>query len=417
MSASAIWDAMDPVLEAPGRRADRGSGGADAPGEGSADRIGAPPPEAGDRLVGRLRRGAGLGGLLWVALLTRILDGGGQNGDVARLLLLAVLVLLPLGLALLAEAGGAEAIRFANPALGLVLPAAGWLVAASLLRPTGLGSGMLAAPWLGVAAWVLGAALWRSPARGWLEWRRGSGGPRVGGSGRPRLGGSGLAALLEIARLTALLFWLVGAAWLLASRLDLHLGYGPLIARLTAAHFHVAGFAATLLAWRMGLERVGGRRPAERGASVAVGLALLAVPLGMPLVAGGIMLGGRSGPARILELAGSGLLTIGLLALALQQALGIASRFDRPGASWLMRGSSASLVVSMPLAFAYAMRLPGLDIPRMLAWHARLNVLGFALCGLLAWTLEARASRPSTGRLPGSAAGHRAGARASDRKP
>jgi hypothetical protein len=417
MSAIQIWDAMDRAIQTPSTRA----------------------PEFGLRsgtgLPQYLRFGALLGGMLWLVLLAVPLDGGDMAGEVSRLLLLAILVMLPLGLSLWVEApwdgrpwdGGlrgetplGESVLSAfsrhsprlrlSPIFGLLLPAAAWLAAAALVWPVGRAAGLLATPWLLAATWIAVA-----------EWTQGFRRLRsVRG-----LGDLGVRekVLFEIASAAAMAFWWVGAGWFLLGRAGIDLGYGPLVARLTAVHFHVAGFAASTLALltasalmgqrRTERQRVTGRERghagqadlgsqpgahlgvvrkarAEAGAvtRMACGLALLAVPLGMPMVAAGITLGSQSELARGMEVGGSAILAAGLLALAALQALFIAPRMRSRWAGRLLWISSLSLLVSMPLALGYGLRLAGLGIPQMLTWHGRLNALGFALCGLAGWGLD-----------------------------
>lgn len=416
MSAIQIWDAMDRAIKTPPARA----------------------PEFGLRpgtgLPQNLSFGALLGGMLWLVLLAVPLDGGDMAGEVSRFLLLAILVMLPLGLSLWVDAPGGECPFGENissapsrhaprlrlsPAFGLLLPAAAWLGAAALVWPVGRAAGLLATPWLVAAAWIAVSG-W---TQGYLRFRTSRGAGSIGFRE---------TILFEIASAAALLFWWVGAFWFLLGRTGIDLGYGPLVARLTAVHFHVAGFAASTLALMTASALMGQRGPARErdhvgqadlgsqpgarlgiarkaGAEagpftrMACGLALLAVPLGMPLVAAGITLGSQSGLARGMEVGGSAILAAGLLALAALQALYVAPRMRSRWAGRLLRISSLSLLVSMPLALGYGLRLPGLGIPQMLAWHGRLNALGFALCGLVAWVVELRRQgQPSPIRAAGS---------------
>ena len=59
---------------------------------------------------------------------------------------------------------------------------------------------------------------------------------------------------------------------------------------------------------------------------------------------------------------------------------------------WAVVG--VSLMIGMALAFLYAARpyfalLPWLDLPWMRALHGTANALGFALCAILGWRIEA----------------------------
>ncbi len=398
-----------------------------------------------DPVLRRLQSAALLGALAWLALLPVPVDGGGMSGAVSRWSMLALLVVVPLGMALLVEARDASIGRASEDAqdparadqrsgrdlpagLGLLLPAAGGLASASLLMPTGPAAGILALPWIGLALGVTGHR-GRQLLADALD--------RGDGSGRGRV----MVSLGWPARLAdatwwaercawiALLWWSVGAAWLLATRLALDLGYGALVARLTVAHFHYAGFGAAVLVVMAGRWLRQGRPGAAKAAeSDSIGLrsrrrrdgvatlglwmGTAAVALAFPLVAAGIGLGplteagaapagGLAGSldpswigrlARGLEVAGALGMGLGLLAIGALQLWWIAPSLASPFARWLMRVSGLGAAIAMPLAMGYGLRLAGLDIARMLSWHGRVNAIFFVLCGILAWTLESRRS-------------------------
>jgi hypothetical protein len=174
----------------------------------------------------------------------------------------------------------------------------------------------------------------------------------------------------------------VGGFWLLFSRAGRPLlDFGEPLVTLTAIHFHYMTLAALLIggitgrflrraaagAWRL-------YRPAAAGLIVAP-----------PLIALGITF------SLALEAAATILLALSLLLLA---ALTLARVLPALGRSWpaaLLTLSAAAVVAAMLLATAYATgRLTGawsLPIPTMVRLHGWLNALGFALPGLLAWTL------------------------------
>ena len=64
----------------------------------------------------------------------------------------------------------------------------------------------------------------------------------------------------------------------------------------------------------------------------------------------------------------------------------------------LLAASAASVLAGMAAALAYAVGEfagdPVISLGQMARIHGPLNGLGFALCGLLGWTLDARNSRP-----------------------
>jgi hypothetical protein len=174
--------------------------------------------------------------------------------------------------------------------------------------------------------------------------------------------------------IAAVLFLAVGGLWLFASCAGADpFGFGEPIIRLTAIHFHYAGFVLTTIAARV----------AQWYDRPAVTAAMLAVPVGIPLVALGIALRSPAG-----ELAATLLLASAAIALAvLQFVAAVQSR--NPQALALLGVASISLGTAMVLAFLYAFgrfqNEPALDIPVMIATHGLLNAVGFSLCGLLGW--------------------------------
>jgi protein-S-isoprenylcysteine O-methyltransferase Ste14 len=74
--------------------------------------------------------------------------------------------------------------------------------------------------------------------------------------------------------------------------------------------------------------------------------------------------------------------------------LGVIPSLRTRAARALLAVSSAAVLACMALAGVYALgeylRTGWLSIPEMARTHGALNALGFALCGLLAWTLEGR---------------------------
>jgi hypothetical protein len=178
-------------------------------------------------------------------------------------------------------------------------------------------------------------------------------------------------AAVEVAALTALVAPLAAGVALVAERAGYELfGFSLPILALTVPHLHYAGLVAALVA---GLTaRATGR-----------GTAALAVPAGVALVLAGFFLG------EFVELAGAVVLTAGLWLAGWQTW-----RTVRPGAAdravrVLLAVSSGILVVTMPLALAWAggraFDLPHPSVAWMVATHGVLNALGFAVCAVLAW--------------------------------
>lgn len=152
----------------------------------------------------------------------------------------------------------------------------------------------------------------------------------------------------------------VGALWFTAARGGFPLfGFSGLIVLLTAAHFHYAGWALSVIA-----SRLAERRPSRWTRAAAMG-----VLAGMPLVAAGITW------SPLLEWLGAWFMAasaalVACLQLAERRPLGILS--------------SLCLLAGMALAVVYSRQeyLGQGDLVPMLRYHSTLNALGFAWAGL-----------------------------------
>lgn len=293
----------------------------------------------------------------------------GQLTLVDLLLLLAPVVIVPLGLRLVPLRG-----RWATRMLRL----------ARLVQPFGAVAAVMA--FLLPQGWIAGVI-----ALGWLV-------PCVLASL------AGLVELLEprtwrpvqLVSAAALAYLSVGAAWLVASRAGMRLGFSPAIVELTGVHFHYAGFAATLLA---ALALVALRNARQTVRWLAATAALMVV-VGTPITAVGITT--RSAAATI---AGPVLLAGGILTIAGITAFVITPALENAAGRWLLRLSAAGVVLPMLLGVDYAVSrvfaIPALDLPWMAAIHGDLNALAFALPGLLGWTLVSEErNRPSGDSIP-----------------
>jgi hypothetical protein len=272
---------------------------------------------------------------------------------VVPLLLLAPLVLVPLGLRLLAVAAPGSAPSFALQAAAI--PAA-IALAIGFILPQGPLAAAFALPWLtvtGLIAGVAGLRVLHDPARLRL-------GPRV-------------------ATDAAVAYLAIGASFAVTDRLGVRpFGFAPEIILLTAVHFHFAGFILPL-AGALALHR-----RASRGLELALGFVIIGIPttavgfFGFPLV-------NWAGSMRV----ATGGFGIGLGTLA------VSRRMTSHVATVLAAIGGVSLVLAMPLAATYATgTLTGaawLDLALMARIHGGLNALGFALSVVLAWTFERRA--------------------------
>jgi hypothetical protein len=173
---------------------------------------------------------------------------------------------------------------------------------------------------------------------------------------------------------------IVGAGWLVLARLgERPLDYAHAIVHATAVHFHYAGFVLPILALQWLRDRP----------SIHRYLVLAGVLTGVPMVAAGITLSafGIHWPELIAVwffVAVCGWFAVTQLEHAQDQA----DRIIR----WLLVVSSLSLILAMTLAFLYATgnywRLEWLDIPLMLRTHGPIQVFGFALPCVIAWTMR-----------------------------
>lgn len=276
---------------------------------------------------------------------------------IVPLLLLAPLVVVPLGYRLLEMASPGS--RPPAVILRLMPVAAGLLLVSYWLLPAGAVAAAFATPWLAITASVAlaaGARFVRDPDRF-----------------RPGVRHATDAAVALLA---------VGATFAVIDRLGVRpFDFSVTVILLTAVHFHFAGFVLPLagaLAY--------GRRP-SRWLEVALG----AIVIGIPVTALGF-LGLPFANWVGAMLTASGGLVIGLATIAVARTL------LRRSAVALALVAGASLVVSMPMAVIYATQTlfgtAWLDIGIMVALHGSLNALGFSLAVMVAWTIERRALTP-----------------------
>ena len=275
-------------------------------------------------------------------------------GPLDGVVLAAVLVVTPLALVNLGTRPKLTG------AVAWMQPVAGAACAVSFVMPVGPVAGALVAPWMGLSLLALGLGI-SQLAR-----------VRSMDATRERVSETCFAA--------ALLYFPVGAVWLVASRLGAApFGFDPLIVLLTAVHFHYAGLAAPVIAGLV-IARVTSTSWIVRA---AIALAALAVTIGQPLVAAGIAASPEIG------LVGACLLASGIIALA---ALSLASVLRAlPGVlpKLLLAVSAISALLSMPLAVLWAWgEVTGqraIDMLWMVRIHGMANAHGFTLCGLLAF--------------------------------
>lgn len=248
----------------------------------------------------------------------------------------------------------------------------------SLTMPEGAGAGAVASLWLAVCvcATVGGVAL-----VGWVA--------------------SGDASAVELVRwplaivtmAVALGFLTVGGAWLVVSCLGLRpFDLSTDIVRLTAVHFHYAGFGMALLA-------ATGLACADWMASrVALSLGSVAAIAGPPIVALGFV-----ADSALAQVGGAVVVTVAawaigfgtfLLATSSTQARVVPS-WERGLAQWagriLLVLSALSPVLPMLLAVQWALAqhvsVPALSVHDMANTHGVINGIGFVIGGLAGWLL------------------------------
>lgn len=297
-----------------------------------------------------------VGAAVWIAAMAVLRPPLSEPLWVQSLLMLAPLVLIPLGLRLMPEVpkSGWPRQVWRTVILGH-LPAAlllGW----SYLRPQGLVAAILALPWLAITGMLALIGLERL-------WRY------------------GLRAPDALCIDASLVYVVIGAIWVVCDRLGVRpLNLGSMIVLLTAVHFHYAGFILPLLTGCAG-RQINGYMAHLAGSGVI---------LSVPLVAMGITSTQLAFKPWIECLAALCMATSGILTAILY--LRLARR--RSAGAWpscLWRIAALSLLLGMAFAVLYGLRfyfpVPVLTISHMQMVHGTANAIGFGGSGMLAWTL------------------------------
>lgn len=180
---------------------------------------------------------------------------------------------------------------------------------------------------------------------------------------------------------------LVGALWLLASRLGLQpVGFHEPIVLLTAIHFHYAGLMAAVLA-ALVVSRLG-----PGLASLGVRVALACAVLGPGLLGLAFLAGPKW------KLAAVGLMVVGECGVALGTFRIGLSDAGAIGGRLLLAGS-ACVIFGMALAGIWAVGEYPLhafvNLGQMARYHGVLNSVGFGLCSLVGWTFLRSKSLPA----------------------
>lgn len=290
---------------------------------------------------------------------------------VERLLVLGPAVGIPLGLSLSWHGVMARRDQRWLRAAVRAQPVFALFAVASVLFPAGARAALVSAPWTLYCACVglLGAV------RAWARFRAS---PSILRDPRFALD-------------AALLYLPVGGLWNTLARAGSRpLGFEDAIVRLTAVHFHFAGWVAPLFAARVAIAMRDDPRASEGERRLSL-VALWITVLGPGLVGGAITVSQVSS-TRVVELVSAVILALTLLVLGVL-TVRVSWRATRSRlARVMLSASSAMLVLTMALAVSYAWaRVSGAlwpSIPFMARWHGTANALGYAGLGLLGWCIE-----------------------------
>jgi hypothetical protein len=315
-----------------------------------------------------MRRKALAGAAVWIFLAAASQLQWIRLAIIELLFLLGPLVVVPLGLGLAAESMAEKRIVFLTWLAGMLQFPAAMFAAASFWLPPGKAAAVVALPWLAYGC-LIGLCGFVSMLRGGFS-------------------------KLETACVTTSFFYLpVGCAWFIASRLGFTpMGFQEPIVLLTAVHFHLAGFAAPLLAMA-GASVAETRSVATQKLFRVVAIGVLAGP---GLLAAGFVIG----PA--CKLAMACLVACSAIGLSLFFLAGI--RTLRPRLTQVLVAASAvSVLFAMTLAAIWAIGefplQPFIHLEEMARIHGTANAFGFVLCGLVGWTV-AGPHGPSLNRGP-----------------
>ena len=307
------------------------------------------------RLRAFATRSAAAGAVVWLLLLLTATADSRETELIHKIVFFAVLVIVPLGLSLVLR-GRPEGSTALFRAAVMVQPVAALATVAAFYLEKGLPSAALSVAWLIFTSTV---ALF----------------------GLTRLLTRGLYPLEESSIDAGLLYLPVAAGWLVIYRYGIQpFDYGETIILLTVVHFHFAGFAAPIIAGRVGRVVAASLRRSRKLFPIIV-FALVAA---MPLVAAGITF------SPWLGLMGTLLLATGLVLLAVLTVSRVVPEVMSLGVRALLTIGAASSCAAMVLACLYSSSIVAhvviLRIPTMALSHGLLNSFGFAAASLLAWS-------------------------------
>lgn len=334
---------------------------------------------------------AALGVAVVLALLSTQDWQGNVVEEVELFVALALLVLVPLGLGVVAtDSWTGEPPLSYRFAVYAQFPGA-LAAAAALAQPVGSTvSVALVLPWLAVTGAIASVGAFRILGRlgeqGILQdLRTLPREPRMLPRVLRRLP-RGLRPLPELAIDAALLYLPVGAVALSLHRGDVSLQFTRFIVLLTAVHYHYAGFALPLVTGRIGRIVAGddGHFGADRVGRI-VAVATVVIVVNLALIAVGITF------SPTVEIVAVALFTVAVVVLSVVVVLEVVPGVGRaPGALLALGALTMLWTMALALAYAYsAFPTTGtlIAIDEMVTWHGRLNALAFAIPGLLAFRL------------------------------
>jgi hypothetical protein len=337
-----------------------------------------------------------VGAVIWLIVAAIPTVQAFETTLITNVQLLAVLVIVPLGLSLVEtrDRYGRHGLPYLLAVLLQPFGALGAVIAVNL--KAGLVAASLASLWFVVTALIFSYGLWRLLPRG-------------------------LHPVEEFSVDAGLFYLPVGGVWFILSRLGTQaLGFGDTIVLLTAVHFHFAGFAAPIL-----VGFAGRLSPRSRASRRLLRVTISCVVVGIPLVAIGITVSPIVGLIGTVTLsAGFAMLTLAVFGWVLPAVTSLLAKI-------LLSTSSIAIVAAMLLAMVYSYSIVVqkliIDIPQMALTHGLINAFGFALLGLIAWSIikppslatppGVPLSKLSAGLFTGSAFFHRVGGISESKPP
>jgi hypothetical protein len=323
------------------------------------------------------------GAAAWATIAVLAKMGIARIGQIELLFLFAPLVIVPLGMELGRAIAISNVFRSGQSSLGRAFleaaqrlqPIGAAFVVWAMCLPPGRKAGAWAAAWgLFCTLMALGGLLSLFRLRGVTNWR--------------------ICLALALGQIDLV----VGGAWLMASRLGMRpMGIQEPIGLLTAVHFHYAGFATATIAAAM-LKSSTSQLEQGHGKNLWLGRIVLAIVSLPYLVAIGFVI------SPVLKVSAAVLFSVAVVTLAVFLRT-LSPRSENVAARSLLQIASAAIFAGMLFSCAYAVAdflgSDVLTIPEMAKTHGLLNAMGFCLCGLLGWLVDAQDAEKSPSRFHG----------------